>query len=77
VGSVRARAIDDETGWFGALGVDSAVHHQGSLGGEDAFNRATAAARDAVVSALRPMFEQAERALEDATAERDRIARGR
>lgn len=29
VGSVRARALDGRTGWFGALGVDPAVHGRG------------------------------------------------
>lgn len=29
VGSVRARALDVRTGWFGALGVDPAVHGRG------------------------------------------------
>ena len=29
VGSVRARALDDRTGWFGALGVDPALHGRG------------------------------------------------
>jgi ribosomal protein S18 acetylase RimI-like enzyme len=29
VGSVRARALDGGTGWFGALGVDPVVHGRG------------------------------------------------
>ena len=29
VGSVRARTLDNQTGWFGVLGVDPAVHGQG------------------------------------------------
>jgi ribosomal protein S18 acetylase RimI-like enzyme len=29
VGSVRSRALDGRTGWFGALGVDSAVQGRG------------------------------------------------
>ena len=29
VGSVRAHAFDDRTGWFGALGVEPAVHGRG------------------------------------------------
>lgn len=29
VGSVRARALDGRTGWFGALGVDPAAHGRG------------------------------------------------
>jgi GNAT superfamily N-acetyltransferase len=29
VGSVRSRALDGRTGWFGALGVDPAVHGRG------------------------------------------------
>jgi ribosomal protein S18 acetylase RimI-like enzyme len=29
VGSVRSHALDDRTGWFGALGVDPAVHGRG------------------------------------------------
>jgi ribosomal protein S18 acetylase RimI-like enzyme len=29
VGSVRARALDGQTGWFGALGVDPAAHGRG------------------------------------------------
>jgi ribosomal protein S18 acetylase RimI-like enzyme len=29
VGSVRARALDGQTGWFGVLGVDLAVHGRG------------------------------------------------
>jgi ribosomal protein S18 acetylase RimI-like enzyme len=29
VGSVRARALDGRTGWFGVLGVDPAVHGRG------------------------------------------------
>ncbi len=29
VGSIRSRALDGRTGWFGALGVDPAVHGRG------------------------------------------------
>lgn len=29
VGSVRARALDGQTGWFGVLGVDPAAHGRG------------------------------------------------
>jgi ribosomal protein S18 acetylase RimI-like enzyme len=29
VGSVRARALDGRTGWFGALGIDPTVHGRG------------------------------------------------
>jgi hypothetical protein len=47
------------------------------IGGEEPFNRATAAARDAVTVALAPMIADAERDLERATEERDRFARGR
>jgi hypothetical protein len=47
------------------------------VGGEDAFNRATQAARDAVAAMLQPMIADAEKALERATEERDRFASGR